>query len=95
MLTNKTYKINTLLQHVYDHQDTKQKGEMSMEAKLNVVAEKLVEDYRDQLGIYRLVTRMYPPSPVVLEINGMIITSNVKNKLIRAYTEPRYLRYLQ
>ena len=38
---------------------------------------------------------MYPSSPAVLEINRMIITSNARHQLIKAYLEPKYIRYLQ
>ena len=40
-LTNKTYKINKSFQHVHDHQDTKSRGEMLVETKLNVGEDKL------------------------------------------------------
>ena len=69
-LTNKTYKIKASFQHVYGHQDTKSRGEMSMKVTLNVVADKLAGDYQDQLGVYRSITHMYPSSPALLEING-------------------------
>ena len=90
-MTNKAYKIDTSFQHVYGHQDTKLRGEMSMEAKLNVVPDKLAGDYQDQLGAYRPITHMYPSAPVVLEINGMTITSNVRHQFIKVYTELRYM----
>ena len=38
---------------------------------------------------------MYPSSVAVLEINGMTISSNVRHQLIKAYAEPKYMRYLQ
>ena len=38
---NKTYKTDASFQHVYGHQDTKSRGEMSMKAKLNVEADRL------------------------------------------------------
>ena len=38
---------------------------------------------------------MYLLSPAVLEVDGMTITSNICHKLIQAYSEPKYLRYLQ
>ena len=69
-LTNKTYNIDASFQRVYGHQDTKIRGEISMEATLNVVADKLAGDYQDQLGVYRSITHMYPTSPALLETNG-------------------------
>ena len=43
---------------------------MSMEAKLNVVADKLAGNYQDQLDSYRPITHIYPSAPTVLEIMG-------------------------
>ena len=68
---------------------------MSIEATLNVAADKLVGGYQDQLGAYRPITHMYPSSPAVLEINGMTITSNIRHQPIKAYPEPRYIQYFQ
>ena len=52
--TNKTYKIDASFQHVYGHQDTKSRGEMSMEAKLNVEADRLAGEYQDEFVVYSL-----------------------------------------
>ena len=85
---NKTYKIKATFQHVYGHQDTRSRGKMSIEAKLNVEADRLAGEYQDKLGAYSPITHMYPSSPAVIEINGMTITSNVRNQLIKAWAEP-------
>ena len=66
-----------------------------MEAKLNVEADRLAGEYQDEFGAYSPITHMYPSSPAVLEINGMTITSNIRHHLIKAYAEPKYMRYLQ
>ena len=79
--TNKTYKIDASFQHVYGHQDTKSRVEMSIEAKLNVEADRLAGQYQDDHGIYSPITYMYPSSPAVLEFNGMTITSNIRHHL--------------
>ena len=68
---------------------------MLIEAALDVVADKIVGDYQDQLGAYSPITHVYPSPPVVLEINGMTIISNVKHQLIKAHAEPKYMQYLQ
>ena len=52
---------------------------MSIGVILNVAADKLVEDYQDQLDAYRPITHMYPSSLAVLEINKMTIISNVRH----------------
>ena len=94
-LTNTTYHVEATFQHVYGHQDSKSNRELTMEEKLNVVANELAGQYQDKLGSYRPITHMYPSTPAVLEINNMTITSNIRHHLIKAYTEPRYMRYLQ
>ena len=88
---NKTYKIKASFQHVYGHQDTKSRGEMSIEATPNVAAKKIAGDYQDQIGAYRPITHVYPLSPAVLKINRMTITSSVKHQLIKTYAEPKYM----
>ena len=67
---------------------------MSAEAILNVEADRLARKYQDEFGAYNPITHMYPSLPVVLEINGMTITNNVRYQLIKAYTELKYMRYL-
>ena len=59
-LTNKTYKIEVSFQHVYGHQDTKSRGEMSIKAILNVEADRLVGKYQEKLDAYSQITHMYP-----------------------------------
>ena len=94
-LTNQTYNIKASLQHVYGHQDTRSRGEMSTEAILNVEADQLAGEYQYKLGEYSFITHMYSSLPVVLEINGMTITRNIQHQLITSYSEPKYIRYLQ
>ena len=78
------------------HQDTRSRGKMSTEAILNVEADRLAGLYQDELRAYSLITHMYPLSPAVLEINDMTaIKSNVRHQFIKAYSEPKYLQYLQ
>ena len=94
-LTNQTYDIKASFQHVYGHQDTRSRGEMSTEAILNVETNRLAGEYQDKLGAYIPITHMYPSSPVVLEINGMTMTSNIRHQLIKAHSGPKYIRHLQ
>ena len=68
---------------------------MSIEAILNVEADRLAGKYQDKLGAYSPITHMYPSSQAILEINGMTVTSNIRHHLIKAYAEPKYMRYLQ
>ena len=94
-LTNQTYNIEASFQHVYGHQDIRSRGTISAEVILNVETDRLTGEYQNELGAYRPITHMYPSSPTVLEINGMTIISNVRHQLIKAYSEPKYIRYLQ
>ena len=60
---------------MYGYQDIKLRGEMIVEAELNVVADELVGQYEDELGTYQPITHMYSSAPAVLEINGVLTTS--------------------
>ena len=94
-LTNQTYNIKASFQHVYGHQDTRSRESMLAEAILNAEADRLAGKYQDELGTYGPITHMYPSSPTVLEINGITITSNIRHHLIKACSEPKYIRYFQ
>ena len=94
-LRYQTYNIKASFQHMYGHQDSRSRGKMSAEAILNAEARRLAGEYQDELGACSPITHIYPSLPAVLEINGMTITSNVRHQLIKAYIEPRYMRYLQ
>ena len=68
---NQTYNIEASFQHVYGHQGTRSRGEMSAEAILKVEADQLAGEYQVQLGAYSPFTHIYPSQPAVLESNGM------------------------
>ena len=68
---------------------------LTMEEKLNVVADELAGQYQDKLGAFRHITHMYPSSPAVLEIIYLTITFNIRHHLIKASIESQYIRYLQ
>ena len=80
---------------MYGHEDTISRGKMSAEAIQNVEAYQLAGEYQDELCAYSPITHMYPSLPTVLEINGMTITSNIRHHFIKAYSEPKYIRYFQ
>ena len=90
-MANQTYKIEAIFQRVYGHQDTKSRGEMLTEAILNVKSDRLVGKYQEELGAYSPITHIYSLAPVVLEINEMTITSNIRRQLIKAYADPKYI----
>ena len=62
---------------MYGHQDTRSRGKILVEAILNVEADQLAGEYQDKLGVYSPITHIYPSSPVMLEINGITITSAI------------------
>ena len=62
-----------------------------MEAKLNVVADELTEQYQNELCSYQPITHMYPSAPAVLKINWITITINIGHHLIKVYTEITYM----
>ena len=94
-LTSQTYNIKSSFQHVYGHEDTRSRGKVSAEAIQNVEAYQLAGEYQDELYAYSPITHMYPSLPAVLENNRMTITSNIRHCLIKAYSEPKYIRYFQ
>ena len=63
--------------------------------KLNEVTDKLAGWHQNKLGSYQPISHMYPSTPAVLGINGLTITSNIRNHLVKAYTEPIYTQYLK
>ena len=69
--------MDALFKHVYGHQDTRSRGKISTKVILNVEVDRLAGKYQDELGAYSPITNMYLSSPAVLDINGMIITSNI------------------
>ena len=95
-ITHKTYGITATFAHVYGHQDKNIPFEkLPLEAQLNCTADELAGDYQARFGTPRLITRLLPACHAVLDLNGMSITGNTRHQLQRAYTEPRYIGYLQ
>ena len=90
------YGITATFAHVYGHQDKNIPFEkLPLEAQLNCTADELAGDYQSRFGTPRLITRLLPACHAVLDLNGMSITGNTRHQLQRAYTEPRYIGYLQ
>eukprot|EP00534_Pseudo-nitzschia_fraudulenta_P011028 CAMPEP_0201215086 /NCGR_PEP_ID=MMETSP0851-20130426/188763_1 /ASSEMBLY_ACC=CAM_ASM_000631 /TAXON_ID=183588 /ORGANISM="Pseudo-nitzschia fraudulenta, Strain WWA7" /LENGTH=282 /DNA_ID=CAMNT_0047504501 /DNA_START=938 /DNA_END=1784 /DNA_ORIENTATION=- len=83
--------------HVRGHQDRDTAySDLDLNAQLNVEADRLAAAFYDHPEA-NFEERVLPnPScPAQLVIAGIDVTSNYKTLLIRAYTEPRYLEYLQ
>ena len=47
-LTNTTYRIDAMFQHVQGHQDVQSKKELTMEENLNDLVEELAGQYQDK-----------------------------------------------
>jgi len=83
--------------HVKGHQDCdKAYSDLDLNAQLNVEADRLVDAFYNHPAA-NLDARVLPiPScPAQLVIAGIDVTSNYRTLLTRAFTEPRYLKYLQ
>jgi len=94
--TCKIYKLDTSYYWVRGHQDRLTAYEdLSLEAQLNVDADWYAGKYQDESGKYLPQCTILPACPVMLSIRGISVTSDYKNQLIRAYTEPRYIEHLQ
>jgi hypothetical protein len=69
--------------------------DLSLQAQLNVDADWYAGKYQDESGKFLPQCTLLPACPVMLSIRDITVTSDYKNQLIRAYTEPRYIEYLQ
>mmetsp|Transcript_15748 Transcript_15748/g.32323 ORF Transcript_15748/g.32323 Transcript_15748/m.32323 type:complete len:183 (+) Transcript_15748:115-663(+) len=83
--------------HVRGHQDCDTAySELDLNAQLNVEADRLAAAFYDHPEAnFDARVLLIPSCPAQLVIAGIGVTSNYKTLLIRAYTEPRYLEYLQ
>jgi hypothetical protein len=76
-------------QHVKGHQDNSNK-ELSMEARMNIRADKLATEVLDDRAVYEQPVEMTPLTcPCYLAHRGQIITSHERRILKRAYDERR------
>ena len=82
---------------VRGHQDrNKEVEELPIEAQLNIGADALADKWQEEYyGDYHPIPYAYPACPAQLNINEHCVTSQYRHQLIRAYTEPRYIGYLQ
>ena len=83
--------------HVKGHQDRdKAYSDLNLNAQLNVEADRLAAAFYDhQEANFNARVLPIPSCPAQLVIAGIDVTSNDRMLLIRAFTEPRYLDYLQ
>jgi len=94
--TCKIYKITGSYQWVKGHQDRHTEYEsLPLNAQLNVEADYYAGQYQDNFGKLRPLCTLLPTSGAMLSIRTISVTSDYRNQLIRAYTEPRYIEYVQ
>ena len=94
--TTKAYNITADYEWVRGHQDRhKEYEKLDTYTKLNVQADHLAGDYQDRKGTFRPLAPVLPSCPAMISIRGISVTSNIFKQLVRAYTEPRYMGYLQ
>jgi len=94
--TCKIYNIKSSYQWVRGHQDKdKEYDDLPLDAQLNVDADYYAGLYQDNFGQFLPHCTLLPTCRVMLSIRNISITSDYKNQLIRAYTEPKYIEYLQ
>jgi hypothetical protein len=94
--TCKLYNVTTIYHWVCGHQDrTARYEDLTLEAQLNVDADWYAGKYQEEEGKYSPQCTILPACPAMLSIRNISVTSDCKNQLILAYTEPRYIEYLQ
>ena len=90
------YNLDTSYSWVRGHQDKNTAyNDLSLNAQLNVDADWYAGKYQDESGKFLPQCMLLPACPVMLSIRDISVTSDYKNQLIRAYTEPRYIEHLQ
>ena len=95
-LTAREANINASYEWVKGHQDDNAPiDELPIEAQLNILADTLAGEYQHLHGSFRPLAHLLPSCPAMVSIRGISVTSNIFKQLVRAYTEPRYIDYLQ
>ena len=77
------------------HQDDNATAELSIEALLNIEADRLAGDYQDQEGENRPIVTMLPCCPAMIDIKGVSITSRIFHNLVREHTKATLLKQIQ
>jgi hypothetical protein len=87
--TCKIYNIKSSYYWVRGHQDKHTSyDDLSLEAQLNVDADWYAGKYQDESGKFLPQCTLLPACPAMLSIREITVTSDYKNQLIQAYTEP-------
>ena len=70
--------------------------DLPIESQLNIAADSYANEWQeDHVGASFPIPYEYPSSQATLIIQNYAVTSNYRHQLIRAYTEPRYIEFLQ
>ena len=88
--------IQPTFNHVKGHQDdTNAKSKLPLPAQLNIEADLLATQFYKEGAPSTPYASTLPASKIQLDIQNITVTNDFQNQLIRAYTEPLYLSYLQ
>ena len=91
-----TYKIKATLIHIKGHQDNHTSyNDLPLLAQLNVDADLLADRFYHEGPLSTPHAPVLPACPETLSIRGVSITNDYERQLIRAYTEPTYISYIQ
>ena len=91
-----TYKIKASFLHVKGHQDDHEDYDnLPLIAQLNIDADLLTQRFYKEGTPSTFQAPLLPACPAILVIRGVTITNDYPKYLQRAYTEPRYISYLQ
>ena len=93
--TTRKHAIRGSYYWVKGHQDDNASAELSIEALLNIEADRLAGDFQDQKGSNRPIVTMMPCCPAMLDIKGVSITSRLFHQLVREHTKETLLQQIQ
>ena len=95
-LTIQKYQLKAIFRHVKGHQDDKcEYKDLSLESQLNVDADALAAAAYSKSPQSTYRTMLLPSCPASLSIRDISITNDYNTQLVRAFTEPAYIGYLQ
>ena len=88
--------IQPTFNHVKGHQDdTNAKSKLPLPAQLNIEADLLATQFYKEGAPSTPYASTLPASKIQLDIQNITVANDFQKQLIRAYTEPLYLSYLQ
>ena len=94
--THQKYNINASFQHVKGHQDDAiDVHDLPLDAQLNAEADHLSNAFYKEGLLSTPNIIMTPSCKAMLSIQGVSVTSDFLNQLLRAYTEQIYIQHLQ